>query len=140
MRRAGHKRIRKEQHGEPSPTPALTHTPSQCCQSTDEKIRPSKKQTHTPPAVNHRGQEQEATHHHRLQFNPTANGTRPQPAANKQISHTSKQSPKEPHAEADPHQPMTRRLTPCGHTECTVSSIDLILRPSLEDASVSDGP
>ncbi|RNC40424.1 hypothetical protein TcCL_NonESM10098 [Trypanosoma cruzi] len=67
------------------------------------------------------------------------NGIRPQPAAGTQRTR-SKQSPKEPHAEADPHPSTTRRLTPCGHTECTVSSIDLIRRPSLKDASVSDGP
>ncbi|ESS60862.1 hypothetical protein TCDM_11582 [Trypanosoma cruzi Dm28c] len=40
-----------------------------------------------------------------------------------------KKSPKEPHAEADPHPSMTRRLAPRGHTECTVSSIELT-RPS----------
>ncbi|RNC41700.1 hypothetical protein TcCL_NonESM08728 [Trypanosoma cruzi] len=37
-------------------------------------------------------------------------------------------------------RPMKRCLTPCGHTECTVSSIDLILLPSLKAASVIDGP
>ncbi|RNC39684.1 hypothetical protein TcCL_NonESM10937, partial [Trypanosoma cruzi] len=67
------------------------------------------------------------------------NGIRPQPAANTQRT-PSKQSPKEPHAEADPHPAMTRRLTPRGHTERTVSTIELIRRPSLKDASVSDGP
>ncbi|RNC32416.1 exo-alpha-sialidase [Trypanosoma cruzi] len=39
-----------------------------------------------------------------------------------------------------PHPSMTRRLTPCSHTECTISPIELILRPSLKDTSVSDGP
>ncbi|RNC32309.1 hypothetical protein TcCL_Unassigned05088 [Trypanosoma cruzi] len=58
------------------------------------------------------------------------NGTRPQPAAGTQRTR-SEQSPKEPHAEADPHPSTTRRLTPRGHTECTVSSIELIRRPSL---------
>ncbi|RNE97070.1 hypothetical protein TcG_12723 [Trypanosoma cruzi] len=43
----------------------------------------------------------------------------------------SKQSPKEPHAEAIPHPSMTRRLTPCGHTERTISSIEIIRPPSL---------
>ncbi|RNC57271.1 hypothetical protein TcCL_ESM05109 [Trypanosoma cruzi] len=33
-----------------------------------------------------------------------------------------------------------RRLTPCGYTECTVSSIEVVRRPSLKDASVDDGP
>ncbi|RNC32433.1 hypothetical protein TcCL_Unassigned04952, partial [Trypanosoma cruzi] len=33
-----------------------------------------------------------------------------------------------------------RRLIPCDHTECTISSIEIILRPSLKNASVSDGP
>ncbi|RNC34079.1 hypothetical protein TcCL_Unassigned03169 [Trypanosoma cruzi] len=40
--------------------------------------------SHTPPAVNHRGQEREETHRHRLQFSPTANGIQPQPTANTQ--------------------------------------------------------
>ncbi|RNC39905.1 hypothetical protein TcCL_NonESM10688 [Trypanosoma cruzi] len=60
------------------------------------------------------------------------------PAANT-LRTRSKQSPKEPHAEAIPHPSMTRRLSPCGHTEHTVSSIDLIRHPSLKNASVSDG-
>ncbi|RNC47295.1 hypothetical protein TcCL_NonESM02768 [Trypanosoma cruzi] len=51
----------------------------------------------------------------------------------------SKQSPKEPHAEAIPHPSMTRRLSPRGHTECNASSIELG-RQSPKDASVSDGP
>ncbi|RNE97686.1 hypothetical protein TcG_13275 [Trypanosoma cruzi] len=85
-------------------------------------------QTHTPPAT-HNGQGEEATHRHRLQFNPTANGIRSQPAAGTQRTR-SKQSPKEPNAEADPHPPMTRRLSTRGHTERTFSRIDLILRPS----------
>ncbi|RNC36353.1 hypothetical protein TcCL_Unassigned00695 [Trypanosoma cruzi] len=99
---------------------------------------PQNKRTHRQQSPTN-GKEQEATHRHRLHFSPTANGTRPQSAANTQRTR-SEQSPKEPHAEADLHQPMTRRLSSRGHTECTVSSIDLILRPSLEDASVSDGP
>ncbi|ESS60923.1 hypothetical protein TCDM_11526 [Trypanosoma cruzi Dm28c] len=111
-------------------TPALTHAPSQCCQSAGEKIRPSPQHTaHMEQAITHNARE-EVTHRHRLQFNPTANTQRT----------WSKQSPKEPQAEADPHPSMTRRLTPSGHTECTVSTIDLILRPSLKNASVSDGP
>ncbi|RNC51244.1 hypothetical protein TcCL_ESM11655 [Trypanosoma cruzi] len=32
-----------------------------------------------------------------------------------------------------------RRLTPCGYTDCTVSSIEVVRRPSLKDASVDDG-
>ncbi|RNC36704.1 hypothetical protein TcCL_Unassigned00319 [Trypanosoma cruzi] len=59
-------------------------------------------------------------------------------AANTQRTR-SEQSPKEPHAEAGPHPSMTRRLIPCGHTEHTISPIELILRPSLKNASVSDG-
>ncbi|RNC36240.1 hypothetical protein TcCL_Unassigned00806 [Trypanosoma cruzi] len=47
-------------------------------------------------------------------LHPTANGIRPQPAAGTQRTR-SKQSPKEPHAEAIPHPSTTRRLTPCGH-------------------------
>ncbi|RNC36714.1 hypothetical protein TcCL_Unassigned00272, partial [Trypanosoma cruzi] len=61
------------------------------------------------------------------------------PAANTQHAR-SKLSHKVPHAEAGPHPPMTRRLTPCGHTECTDSPIERIRRPSLKAASVIDGP
>ncbi|RNC35070.1 hypothetical protein TcCL_Unassigned02074 [Trypanosoma cruzi] len=122
-------------------TPAITDTNHRSAVS--PRVRrfgsPHKRKAHTASSHHTNGQKREATHRHRLHFSPTANGTRPQPAANRQRTR-SEQSPKEPHAEADPHQPMTRRLAPCGHTECTVSSIDLILRPSLEDASVSDGP
>ncbi|RNC36159.1 hypothetical protein TcCL_Unassigned00893 [Trypanosoma cruzi] len=124
-------------------TPALTHThtPSQCRQSAEEKIRPSTQQTHTPPAVIH-------------QWTRTRSDTPPPPPpvqshgqrdtatapkANKYRTRNEK-SPKEPHAEADPHPATTRRRSPRGHTERTVSSIELIRRPSLKDASVSDGP
>ncbi|EAN82425.1 hypothetical protein TcCL_Unassigned00584 [Trypanosoma cruzi] len=69
---------------------------------------------------------------------PGAGRCRHNPAANTQRT-PSKQSPKEPHAEADPHPPMTRRLTPRGHTECTVSSMELMPRPSLKDASSNNG-
>ncbi|RNF13279.1 hypothetical protein TcG_08559 [Trypanosoma cruzi] len=106
-------------------TPALTHTPSQCCQSAGKKIRLSS----------------QLTHRHRLQFNPTANGIRPQPAAGTQRTR-SEQSPKEPHAEAIPH-PSSHDAAPHptrSHGERTVSSTELIRRPSLKDASVIDGP
>ncbi|RNC53429.1 hypothetical protein TcCL_ESM09230 [Trypanosoma cruzi] len=95
------------------------------------------KRTHRQQSTTN-GQEREETHRHRLQFSPTANGIQPQPAAGTQRIR-SEQSPKEPHAEADHHPAMARRLTPCGYTECIISSIELILRPSLKDASVSDG-
>ncbi|RNC54116.1 hypothetical protein TcCL_ESM08478 [Trypanosoma cruzi] len=111
-----HKR-NKHQAGKASPkalalagnsTPALTHTHAasshtQCTRRRD-----------TPPP--HPVQ----SHRQRI---------RPQPAAGTERIR-SKLSPKEPHAEADPHPSMTRRLTPCGHTECSISPIDLILRPS----------
>ncbi|RNF15381.1 hypothetical protein TcG_07086 [Trypanosoma cruzi] len=120
-------------------TPALKHTHHRSAAS--PRVRgfgpPHNKRTHRQQSsTNGRG---EATHRHRLQFNPTANGIQPQPAAGTQRTR-SEQSPKEPHAEADPHPSMTRRLTPCGHTEHTVSPIELILRPSLKAASVNDGP
>ncbi|RNC40000.1 hypothetical protein TcCL_NonESM10579 [Trypanosoma cruzi] len=118
-------------------TPVLNYTPSRCCQSPGERIRPSTQQTHTEPAVTYRGRGG-TTHSLRLQLNPTDNGIRPQPAAGTQRTR-SKQSPKEPHAEADPHPCMTRRLTPRGHTECTVSSMELMPRPSLKDASSNNG-
>ncbi|RNF09750.1 hypothetical protein TcG_09784 [Trypanosoma cruzi] len=70
---------------------------------------------------------------------PQPTGYGHSPAANTQRT-PSKQSPKEPHAEADPHPSMTRRLTPRGHTERTVSSIELMPRPSPKDATVRDGP
>ncbi|ESS55624.1 hypothetical protein TCDM_12889 [Trypanosoma cruzi Dm28c] len=124
-------------------TPALTHkhTPSRCRQSPDEKIRPSTQRRHTLPADIHRGEEQEATQRHRLQFNPTANGIRPQPAANKHNAHRASNHPKS-HTRKRflIHPAMTRCLTPCGHTERTVSPIEIIRRPSLKNASVSDGP
>ncbi|RNC56128.1 hypothetical protein TcCL_ESM06323 [Trypanosoma cruzi] len=67
-------------------------------------------------------------------------GIRPQLAANTQRTQ-SEQPLKEPHTrKRGPHPPMTRRLSPRGHTECTVSSIEIIRRPSLKNASVSDGP
>ncbi|RNC51013.1 hypothetical protein TcCL_ESM11908 [Trypanosoma cruzi] len=60
----------------------------------------------------------------------------------------------QPHAEVAPHPAMAwhekihchpalsamRRLTPCGHTECTASPIEIIRHPCLEDASVNNGP
>ncbi|RNC31841.1 hypothetical protein TcCL_Unassigned05615 [Trypanosoma cruzi] len=52
-------------------------------------------------------------------------------ASNLPSTHTRKRSP---------HPPTTRRLSPCSHTEHTISSIELTRRPSLKDASVSDGP
>ncbi|ESS62057.1 hypothetical protein TCDM_10300 [Trypanosoma cruzi Dm28c] len=58
--------------------PSNTLTPSQCRQSAGERIRPSTQQTHTPPAATRHGRGEE-TQRHRLQFNPTANGIRPQP-------------------------------------------------------------
>ncbi|RNC36443.1 hypothetical protein TcCL_Unassigned00575 [Trypanosoma cruzi] len=85
------------------------------------------------------GRRKEATHRHRLQLNPIANGIRPQPRSQQTQRIRSEQSPKEPHAEADHHPPMTRRLSPRSHTECIVSLIELMLRPSLKDASVRDG-
>ncbi|RNC52943.1 hypothetical protein TcCL_ESM09770 [Trypanosoma cruzi] len=118
-------------------TPVLNYTPSRCFQSPGERIRPSTQQTHTEPAVTYRGRGG-TTHSLRLQLNPTDNGIRPQPAAGTQRTR-SKQSPKEPHAETDPHPSMTRRLTPRGHTKRTVSSIELMPRPSLKDASFNDG-
>ncbi|RNC36667.1 hypothetical protein TcCL_Unassigned00325 [Trypanosoma cruzi] len=54
-------------------------TPSQCRQSAGERIRPSTQQTHTPPAATRHGRGEETKRHHRLQFNPTAKGIRPQP-------------------------------------------------------------
>ncbi|RNC33790.1 hypothetical protein TcCL_Unassigned03483 [Trypanosoma cruzi] len=60
--------------------------------------------------------------------NPAANA---HGASNLPSTHTRKRSP---------HPPTTRRLSPCGHTECTFSSIEIIRRPSLKDASVDDGP
>ncbi|RNC32022.1 hypothetical protein TcCL_Unassigned05413, partial [Trypanosoma cruzi] len=89
--------------------------PSQRCQSAGERIRPSTQQTRTPPAVTHNGRGREGTHRHRLQFSPTANGIQPQPRSQQTQRTRSKQSPKEPHAEAIPHPPTTRRLAPCGH-------------------------
>ncbi|RNE98431.1 hypothetical protein TcG_12317 [Trypanosoma cruzi] len=120
-------------------TPALKHTHHRS--AVIPRVRgfgpPHNKRTHRQQSsTNGRG---EATHRHRLQFNPTDNGIQPQPAANTQRTR-SEQSPKEPHAEADPHPSMTRRLTPCGHAERTISSIELIRPPSLKAASVSDGP
>ncbi|RNC36530.1 hypothetical protein TcCL_Unassigned00485 [Trypanosoma cruzi] len=56
-----------------------TQTPSQCRQSAGERIRPSTQQAHTPPAATRHGRGEETQRHHRLQFNPTANGIRPQP-------------------------------------------------------------
>ncbi|RNF20681.1 hypothetical protein TcG_03459 [Trypanosoma cruzi] len=112
-------------------TPALTHTHHRSAVS--PRVRGfgplHNKRTHRQQSSTN-GEEREATHRHRLQFNPTANGIRPQPAAGTQYRTRSKQSPKEPHAEADPHPSMTRCLTPRGHTEHTVSSIELIRRPS----------
>ncbi|RNF00590.1 hypothetical protein TcG_11726 [Trypanosoma cruzi] len=37
------------------------------------------------------------------------------------------------------HHQWDAALTPCGHMECTISSIELIRPPSPKDASVSDG-
>ncbi|ESS62129.1 hypothetical protein TCDM_10231 [Trypanosoma cruzi Dm28c] len=87
-------------------TPALKHTPSQCCQSARKRIRSSAQQTHTPPAITNNGQEQEVTHRHRLHFNFADNWI--QPTAHTQRT-PSKHSPKEPHAEAIPHPSTTRR-------------------------------
>ncbi|RNC33806.1 hypothetical protein TcCL_Unassigned03462 [Trypanosoma cruzi] len=90
-----------------------THTPSQCRQSAGERIRPSTQQTHTPPAATHHGRAEETQRHHRLQFNPTANGIRPQPRS-QHTAHTERAITTEPHAEAIPHPSTTRRLTPSG--------------------------
>ncbi|ESS60787.1 hypothetical protein TCDM_11661 [Trypanosoma cruzi Dm28c] len=87
-------------------TPALKHTPSQCCQSARKRIRSSAQQTHTPPAITNNGQGREATHRHRLHFNFADNWI--QPTAHTQRT-PSKHSPKEPHAEAIPHPSTTRR-------------------------------
>ncbi|RNF02561.1 hypothetical protein TcG_11540 [Trypanosoma cruzi] len=105
---AGHSRCRQPRgHSNNS-----VRETSQRCQSAGERIRPSTQQTHTPPSP--------PVHSH-------GNGVRPQPRSQRTRS---KQSPKEPHAEAIPHPSMTRRLTPCGRTECTVSTIEITLRPS----------
>ncbi|RNF05697.1 hypothetical protein TcG_10558 [Trypanosoma cruzi] len=117
-------------------TPAITHKHHRSAVSPRPRRQPHNKRTHHQQSPTN-GRGREATHRHRLQFNPTANGIRPRPAAGTQRT-TSEQSPKEPHAEAIPHPSMTRRLTSCGHTECGISS-ELILRPSLENVSVSDG-
>ncbi|ESS63247.1 hypothetical protein TCDM_08991 [Trypanosoma cruzi Dm28c] len=91
-------------------TPALkhTHTPSQCCQSAGERIRPSTQQTRAPPAVIHQWA--------RRRSDPPppspvqSHGQRGTATAQQPTQRTrSKQSPKEPHAEADPHPAMTWR-------------------------------
>ncbi|RNC60686.1 hypothetical protein TcCL_ESM01678 [Trypanosoma cruzi] len=120
-------------------TPALTHTHHRSAVS--PQVRrfgpPHNKRTHRQQSpTNGQGE----THRHRLQLHPTANRIRPQPRSRQTQRTRSEQSPKEPHAEADPHPAMTRSLGPRGHTERTVSPIELILRSSLKAASVSDGP
>ncbi|ESS62136.1 hypothetical protein TCDM_10238 [Trypanosoma cruzi Dm28c] len=114
-----------------------THTSSQCRQSAGERIRPSTQQTHTPPAVIHQWTRRNDT----PPSSPPVQSHGQRNTATAKTQRTpSEQSPKEPHAEAIPHPPTTRRLTPRGHAERTVSPIEPIRRPSLKNASVSDGP
>ncbi|RNC56141.1 hypothetical protein TcCL_ESM06337 [Trypanosoma cruzi] len=122
-------------------TPALTHTHHRSAVS--PRVRgfgpPHSKRTHRQQSTTN-GRGREETHRHRLQAPSHGNGIRPQPAAGTQRTR-SEQSPKEPHTrKRGLHPAMTRRLSPRGHTECTVSSIEIIRRPSLKNASVSDGP
>ncbi|ESS61082.1 hypothetical protein TCDM_11344 [Trypanosoma cruzi Dm28c] len=132
----------KHRHG-PRPgrqlhTSPHTHTPSRCRRSADEKIRPSTTNAHT--ASSHPPMDEDEKRHAATasSSNPRTTGYSHSPADNTQRTR-SKKSPKEPHAEAIPHPSMTRRLTPCGHTECTVSSTELMPRPSLKYASFNDG-
>ncbi|RNE99925.1 hypothetical protein TcG_12047 [Trypanosoma cruzi] len=124
-------------------TPALkhTHTPSQCCQSAGERIRSSTQQTYTPPSATHQWTRKRRDTPPPLSPVRSHGQRHTATARSQQTQRTrSKQSPKEPHAEAIPHPSTTRRLTPRGHAERTVSPIELIRRPSLKNASVSDGP
>ncbi|RNC34865.1 exo-alpha-sialidase [Trypanosoma cruzi] len=142
MRRAGHKRIRKEQRGAPSPTHQSSHTntrtqiavlPDRAWEdlvlhtknARTARIHPQwarKRDTPPPPPVQSHGQQDTTTarcrHTKHSERTITQRATR---------------------AEADPHPSMTRCPTPCGHTECTLSSIELTRRPSLKYASVIGG-
>ncbi|RNC39653.1 exo-alpha-sialidase, partial [Trypanosoma cruzi] len=132
-KRNKHQSREKHRHG-PRPgrrlhTSPHTLTPSQCRQSAGERIRLSTQQTHTPPAATHHGREEETQRRHRLQFNPTANGIRPQPRS----QHTAQ---KERAITTEPHTQKRFLIHPRraaslhAVTECSTSSIQLI-RPSL---------
>ncbi|ESS61727.1 hypothetical protein TCDM_10661 [Trypanosoma cruzi Dm28c] len=108
----------------PSTWPATPHQPSQTHHRSAASPRtrgfghPHNKRTHRQQSpTNGRG---EATHRHRLHFNPSAKGIRPQLAANKHNAHGASNHLREPHAEAIPHPPMTRCLTTCVHTDCAL--------------------
>ncbi|ESS56262.1 hypothetical protein TCDM_12487 [Trypanosoma cruzi Dm28c] len=65
-------------------TPALTHTNTHHHGAVSPRVRgfgpPHNKRTHCQQSSTN-GQEQEETHHHRLQSNPTENGIQPQPCS-----------------------------------------------------------